>query len=88
MSEKMNELYDDYRAGRVDRREFMKKLALVTGGTAAAVVSFPGCRTALMLRRLRMMSLNSSMSSLPTPERPVRCAHISLCRKERRNCRQ
>ncbi|MCU0377325.1 MAG: dienelactone hydrolase family protein [Bacteroidales bacterium] len=41
MSEKMNELYDDFRAGKVDRREFMKKLAIITGGTAAAVFVFP-----------------------------------------------
>ncbi|MCU0410099.1 MAG: dienelactone hydrolase family protein [Bacteroidales bacterium] len=46
MSEKMNELYDDFRAGRVDRREFMKKLAIITGGTAAAVVLFPGQNSA------------------------------------------
>jgi carboxymethylenebutenolidase len=46
MSEKMNELYDDFRAGRVDRREFMKKLAIVTGGSAAAVFFFPGQNSA------------------------------------------
>lgn len=42
----MNELYDDFRAGRVDRREFMKKLAIVTGGSAAAVFFFPGQNSA------------------------------------------
>lgn len=42
----MNELYDDFRAGRVDRREFMKKLAIMTGGTAAAVFLFPGQNSA------------------------------------------
>ncbi|MDX9729410.1 MAG: dienelactone hydrolase family protein, partial [Bacteroidales bacterium] len=40
---KVNELYEEYRNGNVSRREFMKKLALVTGGTAAAVVILPGC---------------------------------------------
>jgi carboxymethylenebutenolidase len=43
MKRKANELYEEYRNGNVSRREFMKKLALVTGGTAAAVVILPGC---------------------------------------------
>lgn len=42
MKRKVDELYDEYRNGNVSRREFMKKLALVTGGTAAAVVILPG----------------------------------------------
>lgn len=46
MNRKVNELYDEYRNGNVSRREFMKKLALVTGGTAAAVVILPGCNGA------------------------------------------
>ena len=41
MTKKVNELYDEYRSGQVNRREFMKKLALVTGGTAAAVIILP-----------------------------------------------
>jgi len=43
MTKKVNELYDEFRSGRVNRREFMKKLALATGGTAAAVIILPGC---------------------------------------------
>jgi len=46
MTKKVNELYDEFRCGKVNRREFMKKLALVTGGTAAAVVILPGCNGA------------------------------------------
>jgi carboxymethylenebutenolidase len=46
MKRKVNELYDEYRNGNVSRREFMKKLALVTGGTAAAVIILPGCNGA------------------------------------------
>src|SRR5665647_2990378 len=46
MTEKVNELYHEYRYGNVNRREFMKKLALVTGGTAAAVIILPGCNNA------------------------------------------
>ncbi len=46
MNSKVNEVYEEYRAGRVSRREFMKKVALVTGGTAAAVIILPGCNSA------------------------------------------
>ena len=31
MQEKINQLYDDYAKGIIDRREFLKKLALLTG---------------------------------------------------------
>jgi carboxymethylenebutenolidase len=41
MKDSITGLYDDYRAGKLDRRIFLKKLALVTGGTAAAVIFFP-----------------------------------------------
>jgi len=46
MDRNVNELYDDYRSGRVNRRDFMKKLAWITGGTAAAVIILPGCNGA------------------------------------------
>jgi len=46
MNSDVNEMYDEYRSGRVSRREFMKKLAVVTGGTAAAVIILPGCNGA------------------------------------------
>ncbi|HNT92709.1 MAG: dienelactone hydrolase family protein [Bacteroidales bacterium] len=46
MKRKVDELYEEYRTGNVSRREFMKRLALVTGGTAAAVVILPGCNGA------------------------------------------
>ena len=41
MKRKVDELYEEYRNGSLSRREFMKKLAVVTGGTAAAVVILP-----------------------------------------------
>ena len=41
MKDKMTGLLDDYNTGKVDRRTFMKKLSLVTGGTAAAVIFVP-----------------------------------------------
>jgi carboxymethylenebutenolidase len=41
MNTKTDELYEEYRAGAITRRFFMKKLALVTGGTAGAVIFFP-----------------------------------------------
>ncbi|NLE35932.1 MAG: dienelactone hydrolase family protein [Bacteroidales bacterium] len=46
MKRKVDELYEEYRTGSVSRRVFMKRLALVTGGTAAAVVILPGCNGA------------------------------------------
>jgi carboxymethylenebutenolidase len=46
MNRKVDELYEEYRSGGLGRRDFMKKLALLTGGTAAAVVILPGCNGA------------------------------------------
>jgi carboxymethylenebutenolidase len=37
MDRKIMELYDQYAHGLLDRREFLKKLAILAGGTAAAV---------------------------------------------------
>lgn len=36
MDPKINELYTDFRRGAIDRRNFLKKLAILAGGTAAA----------------------------------------------------
>jgi len=41
MEKKISELYEDYRKGRTSRRQFLKKLALVAGSTAAAVALMP-----------------------------------------------
>jgi len=35
------DLYDEYSNGLLDRREFLKKLAVLTGGTAAAITLLP-----------------------------------------------
>jgi carboxymethylenebutenolidase len=37
MDQKIMELYDQYAHGLLDRREFLKKLTYLAGGTAAAV---------------------------------------------------
>jgi carboxymethylenebutenolidase len=37
MDRKIAELYDDYQNGKLERREFIRKLALLTGGTAVAM---------------------------------------------------
>jgi carboxymethylenebutenolidase len=37
MDEKINRLFEEYRSGQVDRREFIKKLTLLAGSTAAAM---------------------------------------------------
>ena len=37
MDKKLNDLYDELQSGRLERREFIKKLTVLTGGTAAAI---------------------------------------------------
>ena len=41
MDKKIIDLYDDYSSGFLDRREFLKKLAVLAGGTAAAITLLP-----------------------------------------------
>ncbi len=41
MQKEIVDLYKDYRAGRSDRRKFLKKLAIITGSTAAAAALLP-----------------------------------------------
>ncbi|MBN1388411.1 MAG: dienelactone hydrolase family protein [Bacteroidales bacterium] len=41
MDPKINDLYSEYRDGNLDRRLFLKKLALLAGGTAAAYSILP-----------------------------------------------
>jgi carboxymethylenebutenolidase len=41
MDEKIATLYADYRQGRLNRRDFVRKLAIVAGGTAAASALIP-----------------------------------------------
>ncbi|MGB8489850.1 MAG: dienelactone hydrolase family protein [Bacteroidales bacterium] len=41
MDKKVSKLYQEFREGRSTRRSFVKKLALVTGGSAAAVALIP-----------------------------------------------
>jgi carboxymethylenebutenolidase len=41
MDKKIIVLYDDYTSGLLDRREFIKKLAVLAGGTAAAIALLP-----------------------------------------------
>jgi len=41
MDKKFSDLYDDYTNGWLSRREFLKKLAVLTGGTAAAIALLP-----------------------------------------------
>jgi carboxymethylenebutenolidase len=41
MDKKITSLYDDYRKGLINRRDFLGKLAVVAGGTAAAMSLLP-----------------------------------------------
>ncbi len=44
MDSRIEELYNDYRNGKVGRREFIRKMAIFTGGTAAALSIFPSLK--------------------------------------------
>jgi len=41
MDKEIQTLYTDFKKGRIDRRLFLKKLALITGSSAAAMAVFP-----------------------------------------------
>jgi carboxymethylenebutenolidase len=41
MDQKITDLYNEFKIGRLDRREFMRKLAFLAGGTAAALTLLP-----------------------------------------------
>jgi carboxymethylenebutenolidase len=41
MKKNVSELYEDYRKGRTSRRDFLKKLTMVAGSTAAAMALLP-----------------------------------------------
>lgn len=41
MENKITTLYSDYKQGRTNRRDFVKKLAIVAGSTAAAIALIP-----------------------------------------------
>ncbi len=78
MKRKVNELYEEYRNGNVSRREFMKKLALVTGGTAAAVVILPGCSgTSARAAGKRVMNVIGEFINYPGASGDIR-AWISV----------
>ncbi len=41
MDQKMIDLYDEYTHGLLDRREFLRRLSVLAGGTAAAIALLP-----------------------------------------------
>jgi len=41
MDKKISKLYDDFQCGRIERRDFIRKLSVLTGGTAAAMGLLP-----------------------------------------------
>jgi carboxymethylenebutenolidase len=41
MDQKITTLYDDYRQGRTNRRDFIRKLAIFAGSSAAAMALLP-----------------------------------------------
>ena len=59
MDKKITTLYDDYRQGRTNRRDFIRKLAMFAGSTAAALALLPV---------LEENSLNASTASQDDPD--------------------
>jgi carboxymethylenebutenolidase len=45
MDKKITSLYEDYRQGRINRRDFLKKLGFITGSSAAALALLPVLET-------------------------------------------
>ena len=41
MDKKISKLYDDFQCGRIERRDFIRKLSVLTGGTVAAMGLLP-----------------------------------------------
>ena len=41
MDKRIISIYEDYKQGRTNRRDFVKKLAMVAGSTAAAMAILP-----------------------------------------------
>ena len=41
MEERISSVYNDYRKGRSNRRDFIRKLTMITGSTAAAMALLP-----------------------------------------------
>ncbi len=58
MDPKVNSLYYEYKNGNLDRRQFLKKLALVAGGTAAAYSLLP------------VLEGNQAMAASPSRNQP------------------
>ncbi len=78
MKRKVDELYEEYRSGTVSRREFMKKLAVVTGGTAAAVVILPACNGAsARAARTETVKLINEFITYQAPDGEMR-AYLSM----------
>ncbi len=78
MTKKVNELYDEFRSGKVNRREFMKKLALATGGTAAAVIILPGSNgAAASAQKSGSVSLINEFITYPAATGDMR-AYLSM----------
>jgi carboxymethylenebutenolidase len=58
MNEKISSLYEEYRRGGTTRRDFLRKLTLYAGGSAAAVALLP------------MLEDNFAMAASPQPNEP------------------
>jgi carboxymethylenebutenolidase len=53
MDKEIQNLYNDFKNGRISRRMFLKKLALITGSTAAALSFIPEKETAIITESIK-----------------------------------
>ncbi len=68
MDPKISNLYSEYSNGRIDRRQFLKKLALLAGGTAAAYSLLPvleGNQLHAATPSLNQVDLHTEMITYP-----------------------
>lgn len=68
MDPKISNLYSEYSNGRIDRRQFLKKLALLAGGTAAAYSLLPvleGNQLHAATTSLNQVDLHTEMITYP-----------------------
>ena len=88
MAEEMKRLWEDFRSGKISRREFMRQAVMITGSlaTASGIIGALGLAEATALRSLTMTP-RFSLTMLVTVVKPDRSRVISLVRLSRENTR-
>ena len=81
MDQKIINLYDSYTHSQISRKDFMKKLAILTGSTALALTILPSLEATMQpLQQLKMMRYIVRRSLFQEPK--DRCKVCLPCRRE------